>query len=110
MNDLANRIASLQNVGWLGQALEDGPRHLCAGDSLQQFVGDVGRGEVGADEDIGRPLEAHEWEILLNLRNQRGISLHRPIDHECRIQFTSHRDRFLDAVGSQFARGTEIGE
>ena len=48
VNDLANRITSLQNVGWLGQTLEDGPRHLCAGDSLQQVVSDIGRASCRA--------------------------------------------------------------
>ena len=94
----------------MSHAFEDRARHLCIAQFLEQFVGDVGRCEVGEDEHVGWSNELHERVFLLNRGVQRRIALHRAVDHQRRVERSCHDDRLLDALGALGSRGAKIGE
>ena len=60
VHDFLNLSATVQNVHWTAHSHEDRTNGFTPSDLCHQLAGNVGRGKVGEDQDVGAALQRAE--------------------------------------------------
>jgi len=98
VDDVANAVLPSDELNRMGHAFEDWSGHFSITELFKQLVGDVGRGKVWQNQHIGGTDQLHEWIIILDSWIEGGITLHRSVDHQGRVEGASHDDRFFNPL------------